>query len=97
MVIKQGNSHLVASILSLKNKAKSFVEDGEGGRENQRFDKSGEEISLVAFAGSPPFTLLLTVISLGNCLSPFLAYGLEIELTPLSPSLSSPITPTPLT
>lgn len=42
----------------------------------------------------PPFTFLLTVTSLGNRLSPFLVYSLEIALTPVSPPLSIPITPT---
>lgn len=46
-----------ASILSLKDKAKSFVEDREGGKENQRSDKSGNSLGLFLLA-HPPFTLL---------------------------------------
>lgn len=90
---KIGEFTSVVSILSLKNKAKSLVEDGEESREKSDLRRVKKYLQLFLLV-HPPFTLLLIVTSLGNHLSPFLVYGLEIELTQVSPPLPIPMTPT---
>lgn len=71
-MVKKRNSNLVASILSLKNRAKSFVEDREGSIKNQRFYKSGEEPPSFVFTGSSSIHISINSVFLREPLFPIL-------------------------